>query len=182
MLTFSREIIIMCLNTLAFNLNDLNTLSLTPPFSNGEFPTGIGYKVYNPTYSNPTVELNLWIAAKYAFYKNDDKIKISVGKVSERYNRYWPGFHIWTTLEDAIGYYRYYRWDYRGDCEPQFFKVEYRHVTGFGSNECAVRKIEAGKESWVAGYKPCVIAHEMRFLESLTPDKSDLAGIEGSSY
>ncbi len=128
----------------------LKTNGLSRPKFKGFFkkiPTGIGYKViYNGEDEPP--KLNKWLRADY-FQKNWISEPSKIG--SYKGDTYWPGFHIWLDIESAEEYA-----SARFGCK--IYKVEYRHVTAFGTNETG----RVVKERMMV--RNCVIAHEMRIL------------------
>lgn len=124
----------MCLSTVDFNL------SLTK----GGL-VGIGYKILSDDYE---YKLNKWMRARH---RNYTKKYLEIDSCDDK--KYTVGFHIFLNIEDAI--------DYR-KMLPTFnfntlVRVEFKVVTGFGTNETGASARQA----------KCVIAQQMRVVEIL---------------
>lgn len=125
----------MCLSTVDFALD-----------KNG---IGEGYKVLPIAYFDSLLRLKP-VAKNNGWSKTWQKAK-AIGFIkTNQYEEYYPGFHIFTKLEDALNY----------NLLQQYYvlvKVNYRNVTAFGQNSTANNN----------GRGPCVIAEEMKIKEVL---------------
>ncbi len=138
------------------------------PYKNSE-PVGYGYKVLAA--NNATlINLNKWLTAKYSMDKGTPG---GVTSDDTGVAKYWPGFHIWTNLNHAIGYYHCYKVFHDCNGGPEFYGVQYRKIVGFGENETNEL---IGRGDWKHCYKPCVIAHQIKYMEKLTVDVDLLKG------
>lgn len=74
---------------------------------------------------------------------------------------YWPGFHIFLRMEDAVqynnGYYNNYaREAYSPKSGKRLILVQYKFVTAFGTNSTST-----------GNSGPCVIAQEMKYIKTI---------------
>ncbi len=114
----------MCLETIEFALT-----------KNSKGFYGVGYKNMCPK----DVTINKWLRAKSRNKDDDGFIRAT------DYSTYYPGFHIFTNLNDAQRY-----------IDGSIYEVHYRNVLAFGKNEVSYD---------YSG--PCVIAQYIRYVRCL---------------
>lgn len=144
----------MCLNKVMFSLNSTGT-----PYNNLCEPVGVGYKIMHE-YNYLAIQDKGFVTAEY--YRG---VGWGLQKINDSYCKpYWPGFHIWTSINDAVGYFNLYHSDFSSLLfgPSKLVKVLYKKVIAFGLNETTVvpSDIKNYTDDAVV-FKPCVIAHEM---------------------
>jgi hypothetical protein len=137
----------MCLSTIDFALSYDEKLK--------DF-IGYGYKCLSIYEYNKFSQNKNWRTAEGSkvTYSSNAKSVLSTRTIySNDNNKYHPGFHIFTKLEDAQNYSRY-------KSIRKIVKVKYRGVLAFGTNELYGNGLE---DTLPTG--PCVIAKYIKFVE-----------------
>ena len=108
-------------------------------------PCGIGYRA--ASHHKP---LNRWLTANYS------KLPRMIASETNHEDKYWPGFHIFTNLEDAIKY----------SLGEGICKVLYKKVVAFGKQELFRFNdiLFSDTDIYTNRLADCVIAHKIRYV------------------